>query len=96
MVLVILFSQHEPFIPLSVISPSSLLQIFTVVKKRNMVYVRTICGLGSSVSEEYTACVFSRLSEERCSKFIQNSIHTRFVVCVEGHNFNAFRFDRMS
>jgi len=51
------------------------------------------CGLGSSVSEEYTNCVLRRLSEGGCSMSVQTSIHTRlFGVCVERHNFNAFSF----
>ena len=68
-----------------------------MVKKHNMVWVRIAYGLGSSVSEEYTACVFRRLSEDGGSMFIQNSIHTRqFGVCVEGHNFSAFQIEMMS
>jgi hypothetical protein len=69
----------------------SLLQIFTVVKKHNVDLVRITCGLVSSVSEEYTACVFRRLSDDGGSMFLWNSIHTRlFGVGAEGHNFNAF------
>jgi hypothetical protein len=43
------------------------------------------------MSEEYTACIFSRLSEDGDSIFLQKSIHTRlFGVGAEGHNLNAF------
>jgi len=35
-----------------------------VVKKNHSVLVKIICCLRSSVSEEYTACVFRRLSED--------------------------------
>jgi len=35
------------------------------------------CGLGSSVSEEYTDCVLRRLSEDGCSMSVPKSIHTR-------------------
>jgi hypothetical protein len=74
-VLVIQFSQHEPSTLLSLIFQSTLRMVFTVVKKNNMVWVEITCGLGSSVSEKYTACVFSRLSEDGSCMFIQNSIH---------------------
>jgi hypothetical protein len=40
------------------------LQVFTVVDKRNVVLVRITCNVGSSVSEELTVCVFRRLSED--------------------------------
>jgi len=76
-VLFVEVSQHEPSTPSSLTSSSYLLQVFTVGKKHNMVYVRKNCGLESSISVEYTACVFRRLSENGCTIFIQNSIHSR-------------------
>jgi hypothetical protein len=60
-VLVIQFSQLEPFMLLSFICVGSLLQVITVMKKR--------CGLGNSVSEEYTACIFRRLSKDEGNVF---------------------------
>jgi hypothetical protein len=33
------------------------------------------CNLGSSVSEEFTVCVFKRLSEDGGSWFFQSSIN---------------------
>jgi replication fork clamp-binding protein CrfC len=63
-ILVIEFPQHEPSTILSLMFRSSLLQVFRVLKKYNKVWVRISCGLGSSVSEKYTACVVSRLSED--------------------------------
>ena len=59
-------SQYESSTPFSVIYPSFVFQVFTVVKKQNMVKLRIFCGLGSSVSDYYTACVFRRLSEDEC------------------------------
>jgi hypothetical protein len=43
---------------------------FHSAEEKNMVYVRITCGLGSSVSEEYTVCVFRRLSEDEGNMFI--------------------------
>ena len=64
---------------------------FPVVKKNNTVLVKIICCLGSSVSEEYTACVFRRLSEDGSSVIIQNSIHTGwFGLYVEVQNLVLF------
>jgi hypothetical protein len=62
-IVVIQFSQHEPSTLLSLIFRSTLLKVFNSGEEKNMVWVRITCGLGSSVSEKYTACVFSRLSE---------------------------------
>jgi hypothetical protein len=68
---------------------------FRVVNKYNIVQVRITCGLDCNVSDEYTACVFSRVSEKGCSRFIQKSIHTRcFSVRAEEHN--VFRFEMVS
>ena len=54
-----------------------------MAKKHNMVWVKIICGLGSSVSEKYTACVFRRLSEDGGIMLIKNNIHTIcFGTCV--------------
>jgi hypothetical protein len=39
-----------------------LLQVFTVEDKHNVACVRITCNVGSSVSEEFTVCVFMRLS----------------------------------
>ena len=51
-------------------------------------------GLGSNVSEKYTACVFRRLSEVGGIIFIKNSIHTRcFGACVGVHKFSAFQIE---
>ena len=60
-----------------------LLQFFTVVNKHNVVQVRITCGLGSSVSEEFTVCIFRRHSEDGDSLFPQNSIHSK-LFCVRG------------
>jgi hypothetical protein len=76
-VLVIRFSQHKPFTLMSVIFRTSSLQVPSVVKKQKIVYVKITCGLGSSVSEEYTACVFRRLPEDGGKMFIQKINHTR-------------------
>jgi hypothetical protein len=65
-------------------------KFFTVVKKNNMVYGRTIYGLGSNVSVEYTACIFRRLYEDGCSMFIQNSIHTNDLVYVSKDTISLF------
>ena len=68
-----------------------LLQVFTLVNKYNVVWVRLTCGLGSSVSEEFTVCIFWRCSEDGDSLFPQKSIHSKlFCVCVEGNNASAF------
>ena len=46
--------------------------------------------MGSSVSEEFTVCVFRRLSEDGGSWFLQSSIHSRlFCVCLEGNSPSA-------
>jgi hypothetical protein len=45
----------------------------------------------NSVSEEYAACIFSRLSEDGNICFFGNSMDTRLLgVGAEGHNFVAF------
>jgi hypothetical protein len=49
---------------MSVVFRTSLLQVLAVVKKQKIVYVKITCGLGINVSEEYTACIFRRLSED--------------------------------
>jgi hypothetical protein len=49
----------------------------TIVSASTLNRVRIACGLESSVSEEYTASLFRRLSEDGGSMFIWNSIHTR-------------------
>jgi hypothetical protein len=47
--------------------------------------------MGSSVSEEFTVCIFKRHSEDGGSLFLQKSIHSRlFFDCVEGNNPIAF------
>ena len=70
---------------------------FTVVNKRNVVYVRITCGLGSSVSEIFTVCIFRRYSEDGDNLFPQNSIHSKlFCVCVEGNNASAFWIEMRS
>jgi len=62
------------------------------VKKNIKVLVKIICCLGSSVSEEYTVCVFRRLSEDGSNVIIQNSIHTGcFGVYVEVRILVLFR-----
>jgi hypothetical protein len=40
-----------------------LLQVFTVEDKHNVGWVRITCNVGSSVSDEFTVCVFMRISE---------------------------------
>ena len=62
----------------------SLLQVSTLVKKYNIVQVKVTCGLGSKVSEEYTACVCRRLSEDGGSLFIGNSIQYQMTGCLWG------------
>ena len=67
-----------------------MLQVFTVVDKRNVVLVRITCNVGSSVSEELTVCVFRRLFEDGGRMFLLNSIHSRLLCFwVERHNANA-------
>ena len=61
-----------------------------MVNKYNVVYVRITCGLGSSVSEEFTVCIF-RCSKDGDSLFPQNSIHSKLLcIYVEGNNASAF------
>jgi len=74
-----------------------LLQVFTVLNKYNVVKVRITCGPGSSVSEEFTVCIFRRHSEDGDSVFPQNSMHSKlFCVCVKGNNLSAFWIEMVS
>ena len=62
-----------------------------------MEYVRITCGLGSSVSEEFTVCIFRRHSEDGDILSLQNSIHSMlFCICVEGNNLSVFWIEMTS
>ena len=66
------------------------IQFFTVANKHDVVQVRITCGLCSSVSEEFTVCIFRRHSEDGHSLFPQNSIHSKLCCfCEEGNNPSA-------
>ena len=59
MILILQFFQHEASTLLSLILLGALLQVFTVMKKHNLVYVRIPCSLGSSATDKYTVPLLS-------------------------------------
>jgi len=80
-VFVIQFFLHEP-------STRFFASVFHSGEKHDDCYVRITCGLGSSVSQEFTVCIFRRHSEDGDSLFPQNSIHSKLfcVVCGRKHS----------
>ena len=53
-----------------------------MVNKHNVVQVRITCGLGSSVSEEFTVSIFRRHSEDGDSSDSSEQYPFQVILCL--------------